>query len=118
MLFSQDNTKLIISGPGDNNSLGATWIFQRNPTTLQYYQLQPKLVGLGAQPSIEVENQGYVISCDLQCSTIAVGTSSLHAETVWIYFSKTSIYSEIAQLFYNASGFGTEVSCLETESIY
>ena len=110
MLFSQDNTKLIISGPGDNNSLGATWIFQRNPTTLQYYQLQPKLVGLGAQPSNEVENQGYVISCDLQCSTIAVGTSSLHAETVWIYFSKTSIYSEVAQLYYNASGFGNAVS--------
>ena len=110
MLFSQDNTKLIISGPGDNNSVGATWIFQRNPTTLQYYQLQPKLVGLGAQPSNDQENQGYVISCDLQCSTIAVGIASSHAETVWIYSLKASIYSEVAQLFYNASGFGTAVS--------
>ena len=83
ILFSQDNNRLVISGPGDDGFIGAVWVFEKNETTTLYQQLQPKLVGSNRTSIIY---QGYSLACDENCETIAVGSFGyMSAGSVWIF---------------------------------
>jgi hypothetical protein len=68
--LSADGNTLAIGGYGDDNYLGATWVFTRSGTT--WTQQGDKLVGTGAVATSYVQ-QGYALALSADGNTLAVG---------------------------------------------
>lgn len=95
--ISADGNTIIEGGPGDNNSLGAAWIFSRSGGT--WTQQGAKLVGTGiggtyTAPGVSISNspnQGASVAISADGNTVLVGgpddnsTSSPEAGAVWVY---------------------------------
>jgi FG-GAP repeat len=67
--LSADGNTALLGGPGDNNGLGAAWVFTRSRGV--WSQQGPKLVGTGGQGSLE--NQGYSVALSADGNTALVG---------------------------------------------
>ena len=68
--ISSDGNTAIVGGPGDNNTIGATWLFTRNNGS--WAQLGSKLVGLGYVGDPE---QGGAVAISADGSTVIIGGS-------------------------------------------
>ena len=68
--LSQNGQLLAVGGSVDNSGVGATWIFQRNPSNNTWFQHGQKLVGTGASTTAE---QGNVVAFSQNGSTLIVG---------------------------------------------
>jgi hypothetical protein len=83
--LSGDGNVLAVGAYGDNNSIGATWIFYRKYGTMWIQQGQ-KLIGTGYDDTLTVQ-QGWSVSLSRDATTLAVGglydTSGLGA--TWIF---------------------------------
>lgn len=67
--LSEDGTTLAIGGPGDSNSIGATWIFIKNAGIWSY---EAKLIGLG---NTGRSTQGAAVALSYSGDILAVGGS-------------------------------------------
>lgn len=59
MSLSFDGQVLAVGGPGDNNKLGATWIFECDGS--RYKQLGIKLVGIDPSGSLAFQGKEKII---------------------------------------------------------
>lgn len=94
--ISGDGNLVAVGGDFDNNYLGATWLFGRNPRTRQWIQLA-KLVGDGWILDPEAQNtdeeglptvsQGHSVDLDDNGNTLIVGGygDNGNVGAVWIF---------------------------------
>ena len=81
--ISFDGSTIVSGGPGDDDYIGATWVFTRNRSML-WNQQGPKLVGSGYSGK---SRQGWGVSINSDGSTILVGGYSDNKNTGagWIF---------------------------------
>jgi hypothetical protein len=96
--LSSDGNMAIVGGSGDNASLGATWIFMRNPTG-NWSQQGEKLVGSGfieLNSVINPQNIGILQGCSVSMSnsgtSVIVGGSGDRGNlgAVWVFVQNVS----------------------------
>ena len=69
--ISADAQTLAIGAPGDNNDIGAVWIYNWNKTTSTWIQYSTKLVGSGYGSDYPL--QGFSVALNANGTTLAVG---------------------------------------------
>ncbi len=81
--LSSDGNTAIVGGYGDNNSMGAAWIYTRNGTN--WNQQGVKLVGTGAIGSYSSQGIAVKISADGNTAIVGGYTDNSNKGAVWIY---------------------------------
>jgi hypothetical protein len=89
--LSADGNTLAIGGYGDNNDIGATWIFTRSGSS--WTQQGDKLVGTGY---IGTSFQGLSVALSADGNTLAVGGANDNSITgaTWIFTRSNGIWSQ------------------------
>jgi hypothetical protein len=89
--LSDDGNTLAVGGPGDNGSIGATWIFTRSGTV--WTQQGAKLVGTVA---IGAAGQGLAVSLSSDGDTLAVGGPDDNAliGATWIFTRSGTVWTQ------------------------
>ena len=89
--LSADGNTAIVGGFGDNNNLGAVWIYSQNGGT--WTQQGNKLVGIG---SIGAANQGISVSLSADGNTAVVGGrgDNTNQGAIWVYTRNGGTWSQ------------------------
>ncbi|HUK13835.1 MAG TPA: PKD domain-containing protein, partial [Thermoanaerobaculaceae bacterium] len=98
--LSADGDEAIVGGPGDNNNIGAAWVFTR--TADAWRQQGNKLVGTGA---VGAAWQGWSVSLSADGSTAAVGGLHDNQDTgaVWVFAKSASTWAQQGNKLVGAS---------------
>jgi hypothetical protein len=98
--LSGDGNTAVVGGMGDNNGVGAAWVFTGSGRV--WRQQSPKLVGAGA---IGRAALGYSVSLSADGNTAIVGgpldnmsTSGLSVGAAWVFARSAGIWSQQAKL--------------------
>ncbi len=93
---SADGNTFIVGGPGDNNNLGAAWVFVKKDG---YYQQQgKKLVGTGYDALSSTVDIGSSVAINADGNTVAIGgpSNSYDDGIVWVFSRKDTIWTQQA----------------------
>ncbi len=101
--LSSDGNIVAIGGPGDNNSIGATWIFTRSNNI--WTQQSTKLVGSG---NISFSYQGQSVSLSSNGETIAIGgpLDNNDIGATWIFTRSNNIWTQQGNKLIGSGGLG------------
>jgi hypothetical protein len=92
--LSGDGNTAIVGGPGDNNDVGAAWVYTRSHGV---WSQQAKLIGTGA---IGPAGQGYSVSLSADGNNAIVGgvDDDSQAGAAWVYTRSGGAWSQQAKL--------------------
>lgn len=94
--LSEDGKTLAIGAPGDNNTIGATWVFTLSDTG--WVQMGNKLVGIGwEEGTVYKGGQGNSVSLSSDGQTLAVGAPYDNKDqgATWIFSRSKSGWTQI-----------------------
>ena len=93
-----------MGGNGDNDNIGATWVFARHGTV--WRQQGPKLVGTGA---IGTAGQGWSVTLSADGSTLAVGGNSdiRDVGATWVFIRHGTVWTQQGAKLVGTGVFGT-----------
>jgi hypothetical protein len=98
--LSGDGTTALVGGMGDNNGIGAAWVFTGSGRV--WRPQGPKLVGADA---VGAANQGYSVALSGDGNTALVGgpldtmsSSGLSAGAAWVFTRSAGVWSQQAKL--------------------
>ncbi|MES2273604.1 MAG: hypothetical protein V4487_05395, partial [Chlamydiota bacterium] len=113
--LSADGNTLAFGGPGDNNNVGATWIFTRSSGT--WTQQGLKLTGTGGTGSGATGPfQGTSVSLSADGNTLAVGGSGDNNDSgaVWIFTRSSGTWTQQGTKLSGSGKFGFS-TCLSAD---
>lgn len=105
--LSADGNTAIIGGDGDNNGIGAAWVWTRSGGT--WMQQGPKLVGTGA---VGIgTGQGRSVSLSSDGNTAAVGFPADNGGTgaIWIWTRNNGVWKQQGPKLVGAGAIGTSI---------
>jgi len=89
--LSGDGNTALISGPDDNHSVGAVWVFTRSGST--WTQQGPKLVGTGATRDTE-QGDGVALSADGSTALIGGRGDNGYTGAAWVFTRSGSTWTQ------------------------
>jgi lipocalin len=104
--LSADGNTAIVGGPGDNDRIGAAWVFTRSGGV--WTQQGLKLVGTGAVNTPEPAYQGYSVALSADGNTAMVGGTGDNTGTgaVWVYTRSGGVWSQQGPKLVGTGGVG------------
>ncbi len=100
--ISGDGSTVIVGGSGDNNSLGAAWIYTRSGVT---WTQQAKLVGSGASVNAS-QGQSVALSGDGNTAIVGGGGDSNTTGAAWVFIRSGGVWSQPGSKIADPSGAG------------
>jgi hypothetical protein len=88
--ISADGNTALVGGPGDNNNIGAAWLFTRNSST--WIQQGSKLVGAGASGSNVYQSISAAISADGNTAIIGGVGDNNKIGAAWLFSSSPASF--------------------------
>src|SRR5208283_1270601 len=103
---SADGNTLIVGGLGDNNYIGAAWIFTRSNGV--WTQQGDKLVGTGV---VGIARQGWSAALSADGNTAIVGgiSDNNSAGAAWVFTRSDSVWTQQGSKFVGAGAVGSPV---------
>ncbi len=101
--ISSDGNTAIVGGPGDNNGIGAAWIYSRSGGV--WVQQGAKLIGSGA---VGAAGQGRSVSLSSDGNTAIIGgdNDNTNKGAVWIFTRSGSVWTQQGSKLVGTGGIG------------
>lgn len=102
--LSADGNTALVGGMGDNNNVGAVWVFNRVAGV--WSQSGSKLIGTG---SVGTSRQGWSVAISSDGSTALIGGSSDNSNigATWVFIRSGSVWSQQGSKLVGTGGIGT-----------
>jgi hypothetical protein len=90
--LSADGNTAIVGGPGDNNALGAAWVFTRSNGV--WTQQGGKLVGFGAAPAESQQGFSVALSADGNTAIVGGPYDNFALGAAWVFTRSNGVWTQ------------------------
>ena len=101
--ISADGNTAIVGAPGDNNNIGAAWIFTRSDTT---WTQGPKLIGSGVTGTSAKQGSSVAISADGNTAAIGGSADNSGLGAVWVFTRNGTLWSQLGSKLVGSGAIG------------
>jgi hypothetical protein len=108
--LSADGNTAIVGGWGDNNNMGAAWVFVRNGTT--WSQQSPKLVGTGVVGAFANQGASVALSADGNTAIVGGYADNSYKGAAWVFTRSGGVWTQQGSKLVGSAGTATSTQGL------